>query len=1042
MSRIITLPPAGLEPDGAKPGGWWHAGDDGRLVCDLCPRACQLPVGARGFCFVRENRDGRLVLATYGRSTGFCVDPIEKKPLHHFLPGTSVLSFGTAGCNLGCQFCQNWSISKSREVASLSESATPEAVAAAAQRLGCRSVAFTYNDPVIWAEYAIDVAVACHAVGIKTVAVTAGYITPAARGPFFAVMDAANVDLKAFTEEFYQRLTLSHLAPVLDTLRWLRAETDVWLEITNLVIPRANDGADEFTRMCDWILAALGDEVPVHFTAFHPDFRLRDRERTPHDTLSAAHDIARRAGLKYAYVGNVNDPARQSTYCPHCGTVVIERDWYALGRYRLRGNRCAQCDGVVAGRFGDGPGTWGRRRLPVRLMPADSTPPRLTERRPTTLTSTQERVLHRAACELVAAATLRRPPRVADPALGGAAGASVHGAFVSLKRRGRLRGCCGMVGATTIGEALGRAAARTATEDGRLPAVSPAELGYLDLELWLLAAPHPIPARGEARREHVIVGRHGLVVRRGQAGGLLLPGVAVEAGLDAEGFLEQVCIKATLSPTAWKEADVDVSTFEADVIGGPFDPDVAATLAPAPPRVTADGLARLTAHCADNLVALARRRRPSCYSLQAPDGTVHAISLAVSEPDGVELTRLSRLSLRPGLPLQATLFGLVEQAAEALAANALEADGAGRLRVDLTIMWDPAMHGTAHEPDLRGFDPAGHALLVLEGAKTAWRYDPRASAESLLAAVADAANVRDPHAAVVVGLAAASTEPCPAVADVLRAQRGPSVRPPAVAGAFYPAAAADLSRVVDGLLAGAGRAGEPRAAIMVPHAALRYSGRIAAAVYARVAIPDVVIVLAPRHHRLGADWAVAPHETWSLPGGAVASDPVLARELAEAIADLELDAAAHEREHAIEVQLPLIARLAPHARVVGIALGTGDAERCHRFATGLAQVLRARRERPLLVISTDLNHYASDAENRRLDAIALDSIERLDAGDVYRTVRERKISMCGLLPAVVVLDTLQQLGVPRHGQRLGYATSADAGADAGRVVGYAGMLFG
>ena len=540
----------------------------------------------------------------------------------------------------------------------------------------------------------------------------------------------------------------------------------------------------------------------------------------------------------------------------------------------------------------------------------------------------------------------------------------------------------------------------------------------------------------------MIVGRHGLVVRRGQAGGLLLPGVAVEAGLDAEGFLEQVCIKATLSPTAWKEADVDVSTFEADVIGGPFDPDVAATLPPAPPRVTADGLARLTAHCADNLVALARRRHPSCYSLQAPDGTVHAISLAVSEPDGVELTRLSRLSLRPGLPLQATLFGLVEQAAEALAANALEADGAGRLRVDLTIMWDPAMHGTAHEPDLRGFDPAGHALLVLEGAKTAWRYDPRASAESLLAAVADAANVRDPHAAVVVGLAAASTEPCPAVADVLRAQRGPSVRPPAVAGAFYPAAAADLSRVVDGLLAGAGRAGEPRAAIMVPHAALRYSGRIAAAVYARVAIPDVVIVLAPRHHRLGADWAVAPHETWSLPGGAVASDPVLARELAEAIADLELDAAAHEREHAIEVQLPLIARLAPHARVVGIALGTGDAERCHRFATGLAQVLRARRERPLLVISTDLNHYASDAENRRLDAIALDSIERLDAGDVYRTVRERKISMCGLLPAVVVLDTLQQLGVPRHGQRLGYATSADAGADAGRVVGYAGMLFG
>src|SRR6059036_3027784 len=309
MSRVITLPPEGFEADGAKPGGWWHTGEDGRIVCDLCPRACQLPAGARGFCFVRENRDGRMVLGTYGRSTGFCVDPIEKKPLNHFLPGTSVLSFGTAGCNLGCQFCQNWSISKSREIASLSESATPEAVAAAAQRLGCRSVAFTYNDPVIWAEYAIDVAAACHAVGVQTVAVTAGYITPAARGPFFAAMDATNVDLKAFTEEFYQRLTLAHLRPVLDTLQWLRTETDVWLEITNLVIPRANDGLDKLGRMCDWILSELGDDVPVHFTAFHPDFRLRDRERTPHDTLRAAHDIARRAGLKYAYVGHVVDVA-------------------------------------------------------------------------------------------------------------------------------------------------------------------------------------------------------------------------------------------------------------------------------------------------------------------------------------------------------------------------------------------------------------------------------------------------------------------------------------------------------------------------------------------------------------------------------------------------------------------------------------------------------------------------------------------------------------------------------------------------------------
>ena len=770
MARVITQPPAGLEPDGAKPGGWWHDGEDGRIVCDLCPRACQLPAGARGFCFVRENRDGRMVLDTYGKSTGVCVDPIEKKPLNQFLPGTSVLSFGTAGCNLGCQFCQNWSISKSRDVASLSASAPPEAIATAAQRLGCQSVAFTYNDPVIWAEYAIDVAAACHAVGVKTVAVTAGYITPAARGPFFAAMDAANVDLKAFTEDFYQRLTLSHLAPVLDTLTWLRAETDVWFEVTNLVIPRANDGTDELARMCDWILAELGDEVPVHFTAFHPDFRLRDRERTPHETLREAHDIARRAGLRYVYVGNLNDPARQSTYCPWCGAVVIEREGYTLGRYRLRGNRCAECDGVVAGRFADGPGTWGPRRLPVRI---EGSPTMSAD----TLTPAQERALHRAACEMVAAATVRRSPHLGDSTLAGTAASRVHGVFVSLKRRGRLRGCCGTFGeATTIGDALARAAARTATEDVRLPAVSPGELRYLDLEVWLLAAPKPIEARGEARREHVRIGRHGLVVRRGRASGLLLPGVAVEAGLDAEGFLEQVCVKADLPPTAWKEDDVQLSTFEGRAIGGAFDPEVASALVPPAARLSLEGLDCLGAHCAANLAALARGRHASCYAVQAPDGMVNAISLAVRHADGPDLVRLSRLSLRPGLPLQATLFGLVEQAAKKLDPGTVEDDALGGLRVDLAVMWDPAMHGTVRDPDLRGFDPAGRALLVREGTRTAWRWDPRASADALVAAVVEAASVRSPDAAFLVGLTALSTEPSVAVADVPRPQRGPSVR--------------------------------------------------------------------------------------------------------------------------------------------------------------------------------------------------------------------------------------------------------------------------
>ncbi|MCA1686648.1 MAG: AmmeMemoRadiSam system radical SAM enzyme, partial [Planctomycetia bacterium] len=321
MPRVVNKPPTDPKAaDGLYPGGWWHEDEaDGRLVCDLCPRACRLKPGDRGFCFVRENHDGAMVLTTFGRSTGFCIDPIEKKPLNHFYPGTSVLSFGTAGCNLGCKFCQNWDISKSKEVERLSERATPEAIAEAARSLDCRSVAFTYNDPVIWAEYAIETAKACRAVGVKAVAVTAGYITPEARGAFFEFMDAANVDLKGFTEEFYRHVTYSHLQPVLDTLAWLKKETDVWFEITNLVIPGENDSVDEIRRMSGWVLEHCGDEVPLHFSAFHPDFRMTDRPNTPHETLLRAHEAARREGLKYVYVGNVHDVAHQSTDCPHCG---------------------------------------------------------------------------------------------------------------------------------------------------------------------------------------------------------------------------------------------------------------------------------------------------------------------------------------------------------------------------------------------------------------------------------------------------------------------------------------------------------------------------------------------------------------------------------------------------------------------------------------------------------------------------------------------------------------------------------------------------
>ena len=349
-------------------GRYWKTLEDGRILCELCPRYCHLHEGQRGFCFVRQNISGKMVLTTYGRSSGFCIDPVEKKPLNHFYPGTSILSFGTAGCNLGCKFCQNWDISKSREWDRLTDQATPELIARCAKKLGCKSVAFTYNDPVIFAEYAIDIAEECHKLDIKTVAVTAGYITDQARPEFYKYMDAANVDLKGFTKEFYRNICLGALQPVLDTLVYLKHETNVWFEITTLLIPGENDSDEELHAMSEWIAGHLGLDVPLHFSAFHPDFRMLDKPNTPPATLTRAREIAMSKGLQYVYTGNVHDPKGGSTYCRQCGQVLIERDWYELGRYNLKNkNQCSKCATVCEGWFDDQPGAWGPRRLPVRI---------------------------------------------------------------------------------------------------------------------------------------------------------------------------------------------------------------------------------------------------------------------------------------------------------------------------------------------------------------------------------------------------------------------------------------------------------------------------------------------------------------------------------------------------------------------------------------------------------------------------------------------------------------------------------------------------
>lgn len=348
-------------------GQWHRTLPNGRIQCELCPRLCTLSEGQRGFCFIRRAHNGEIELTSYGRASGFCIDPIEKKPLNHFYPGSSVLSFGTAGCNLGCRFCQNWDISKAKEMDRLTDLALPEAIVEAAAAEDCRSIAFTYNDPVIFAEYAIDCAELARERDIKTVAVTAGYITDRAREAFFRNLDGVNIDLKAFTEEFYKKLCFASLAPVLETLEYVHRETDAWLEVTTLVIPGHNDSEAEIERLVGWMLEHLGPDVPLHFTAFHPDFKLVDVPATPPETLTRARQQALSLGMSHVYTGNVHDARGQSTYCASCGELLIERDWYTLGTWNLRDGCCAKCDARLAGRFDPQPGTWGarRKRLPM-----------------------------------------------------------------------------------------------------------------------------------------------------------------------------------------------------------------------------------------------------------------------------------------------------------------------------------------------------------------------------------------------------------------------------------------------------------------------------------------------------------------------------------------------------------------------------------------------------------------------------------------------------------------------------------------------------
>ncbi|MFN7448653.1 MAG: AmmeMemoRadiSam system radical SAM enzyme [Pirellula sp.] len=1089
-------------------GKWWHVDTemhtDGpqRIVCDLCPRQCRMKEGDRGFCFVRKIENHRMVLDTYGKSTGFCIDPIEKKPLNHFYPGSSVLSFGTAGCNLGCQFCQNWDISKSREVAKLSAIAEPETIANAACELDCRSVAFTYNDPVIWAEYAIDTAIACHDRGIMTVAVTAGYMMPEARREFYQHIDAANVDLKAFSEQFYEKITYSQLQPVLETLQFLKQETNVWFEITNLVIPGANDSADELNRMCDWIVKHLGVDVPIHFSAFHPDFRMMDRPRTTHEKLLEAYAIAKQSGIRYPYVGNVNDVKHGSTYCYGCSRLLIERDWYELGNYNLKGKLCGSCGAEQSGRFAERPGTWGRKRQSVNLnsfqtmsnnarnhrlsLPvleqqtksdsyqstrtqtnhstedamAISPPVKLSMLKLSDLSEQQQSAIQRAAQSVVIHAVIgRKLPADWSDGLGELGDQNVFGFFTTLKRKKQLRGCCGFLGKpTTLREAILSSAQRTAKDDNRMVAISPTELPYLSLSVSLLAAPIVTSVSATEREYAFQIGKHGLRITRGNQSGLLLPSVSLEQNWTPNQFLEGVCRKAGLPESAWTDPSNQLETFEGLVIDGGIDADALPETMPTPKLPgTMQSLLKLKQVATSNIIAMSKGGTPTYVAMDAMDGTVNGIVLTVRDVKADKvIANWIQTSLRPGAALQASLFDLCKAAADTLSKTRFSEEVS--IEIELTVLFDPVHHGSINYDDWDGdvvreamshcemseVQPANRAVIALCSDRCSIAFDANKSVQQLTnEAVLPLRTRRNPVAVFSMT--------CMSTINSLMASNAPQPFPeskerlPAVADRFYPASGSIRQTLLSKFKAKTGDSEKVHAyAIMTPHAGLNFSGQVATDVWNRVQLPQTLLIIGPKHTAHGCDWAVSPASSWTIPeGGSWKANLKLASEIAKEVEGMQLDLGAHATEHGIEVQLPILESLTSieeRPSLTAVVVRGATWEEIERVSSQLAKILEKQEKLPLLVISSDMNHYEAEAENRRRDELAMEAMLTGDPRHLTEVCQKNSISMCGLVPAAIVMQTLISLGKKFRVERVSYENSAMRGGDKERVVGYAGML--
>ena len=990
-------------------------------------------------------------LTTYGKSTGFCIDPIEKKPLNHFLPGTSVLSFGTAGCNLGCKFCQNWDISKSKEVEILSNHASPEEIVSVALREGCKSIAFTYNDPVIWAEYAIDTAKVAREVGIKSVAVTAGYINPKARKEFFSHIDGANVDLKAFTEEFYEKTTLARLQPVLDTLVWLKRESDVWFEITNLMIPGKNDSESEIDQMCDWIVSKLGPEVPIHFTAFHPDYKMRDIPATPHQTLLRARAQALKAGIKYAYVGNVDDVQGQSTYCPSCEKLIVERNWYELGEFHIDEGSCSYCSTKIAGRFESAQGTWGRKRQPVEIgrhikeepetlkkknaknkktknkkvltpkVEAESSAEETSHRFKIAFSDEEKTALVNYTRSLIFAAVTNTENTVPlDPGLDQSL---AYGIFVTLNRGSTLRGCRGRwadADVKNLGAILTGAIIDTALYDPRFPTITQEEIELLDLDISIMHPALKVDALGLEREKFVEVGKHGLLISNPNGRGLLLPQVAVEHGWDSMTFLNQVCIKANLPELSWQDEESELLTFEATVITG------------APIRAELDGKLvpkdLLTQLCAVANLFLAKK------------DTEIKIGKALLDPISSEFAICLRsLSGNMGLATgrDKSLIELTQSATSSFEAMAAQNQKTGEAIQELILLTCPIRlspqdyppqdyarrTGTLRQSAILVFKNNGYSVIL------------PAKGVDTVATTLKGLSLNDSNWGEVTltayQVSSATWPPTQAKTS----------RPPAHAGTFYPGEANEMVEYLKHYLSNTGPHPVQARAVMLPHAGWVFCGAVIGKTLAAVQIPRRVIILSPKHTPYGSSCSIPVEDVWEIPGGEVKIAKELGGLLKQLCPGLDRDSEAHYQEHGVEVLLPFLRVLNPNVEVLPIVIGQIAPDRTTEIARALARLTQALDEPPLFIISSDLNHFAPQEENRRRDQLALKALGSGDPAKLFEVCVENEISMCGLLPAMTVLQTLRSLA-PIQGVNLaGYSDSSVVNQDKSRVVGYGGVIF-